>query len=418
MFSIIGGDGKEYGPVTVDQLRTWLANNRANLDTQARRVGTNDWLPLRAFPEFGAAGVVISPTGESITSPPERIVFTGVWGEYFRIWIVNLLLTIVTFGIYAAWAKVRKRRYFSANTRLFGHAFEYLGDPLKIFYGNLIVGAAFALYVGLGLISPLVQLPVTLLFAIAVPWFIVRALAFNARNTAWRGLRFNFTGRYGESAAAYLLWPLLVPLTLGLIFPLVAKKQKEFIVNRHAYGTTPFTFSGETGAFYKIYGKALLFFLPIIGGYIALVVMLVIQAVGARESGGQPAEGIPPEYAGMLGLSIIVAVPLAFIGAVYLRARLFNYVWNHTTLAGNHFSAAMRARNLLWLHFVHSLLTLVTFGLMHPWAAVRMVKYQLGCLEVRPAGNLDTFVAASQPPIGALGEVANDFFDFDIGFGL
>ncbi len=50
--------------------------------------------------------------------------FTGTAEEYFKIWIVNVGLTIVTFGIYSAWAKARKKRYLYGNTRLRGTAFE------------------------------------------------------------------------------------------------------------------------------------------------------------------------------------------------------------------------------------------------------------------------------------------------------
>jgi len=46
MFSIMGGDGKEYGPVTVDQVKRWLAEGRANLDTQVRLVGEEQWRRL------------------------------------------------------------------------------------------------------------------------------------------------------------------------------------------------------------------------------------------------------------------------------------------------------------------------------------------------------------------------------------
>jgi hypothetical protein len=44
--------------------------------------------------------------------------FTGRAGEFFKIWIVNVLLTIVTLGIYSAWAKVRTTGYFYSHTRL------------------------------------------------------------------------------------------------------------------------------------------------------------------------------------------------------------------------------------------------------------------------------------------------------------
>lgn len=64
MFTIIGGDGKEYGPATVEQIRTWIGDGRANLDTQARRTGEDQWRRLGDFPEF-------SSTGE--TQPPPTI---------------------------------------------------------------------------------------------------------------------------------------------------------------------------------------------------------------------------------------------------------------------------------------------------------------------------------------------------------
>ena len=432
MFSIIGADGKEYGPVTAAQIKQWMAENRLTPDMQAKPVGETDWRRLGDLPEFaaplppttgagappppiepGAPAAAASPLA-SESGKPEAIVFTGEWTEYFKIWIVNVLLTIVTLGIYAAWAKVRKRRYFYANTQLFGHTFEYLADPVKILYGNLIVAAVFLLNALLGGISPLLQLPFLIVFAIGIPWFIVRAFAFNARNTAWRGLRFNFSGRYGEAALVFLVWPLLIPLTLGFIFPFVAKKQKEFIVNRHAYGTSPFSFAGQTADFYKIYGIAALFFLPLVAIYFAFIAMMVAAAARA---GGQPPQ--PNLQAiGSLGVFFLVAIPFAIVGVFYFRSRMFNYVWNNTTLAGNQFIASMRARDLFGIHFVNSIVTALTIGLMHPWAAVRMYKYQTDSIQVVPAGNVDAFVAAAEPPVSAIGEAANDFFDFDLGFGV
>jgi uncharacterized RDD family membrane protein YckC len=55
MFTIIGGDGKEYGPVTVEQIRTWIASGRANLDTQAKALGTDEWRRVGDFAEFAPA---------------------------------------------------------------------------------------------------------------------------------------------------------------------------------------------------------------------------------------------------------------------------------------------------------------------------------------------------------------------------
>jgi hypothetical protein len=52
MYKIIGADGKEYGPITAEQVRQWVAEGRANANTQARLDGATDWQPLSAFPEF------------------------------------------------------------------------------------------------------------------------------------------------------------------------------------------------------------------------------------------------------------------------------------------------------------------------------------------------------------------------------
>ena len=72
----------------------------------------------------------------NITSPsggqPLSFQFTGSGFEYFKIWIVNLCLTVITLGIYSAWAKVRRNRYFYGNTQLAGDAFEYLANPISI----------------------------------------------------------------------------------------------------------------------------------------------------------------------------------------------------------------------------------------------------------------------------------------------
>ena len=88
----------------------------------------------------GAAGNVAGPEKR------HPVEFTAHAGEYFRIWIVNLALTIVTLGIYSAWAKVRKRRYFYGHTRIDGEAFEYRANPLAILKGRLIAVAAIAVF--------------------------------------------------------------------------------------------------------------------------------------------------------------------------------------------------------------------------------------------------------------------------------
>ena len=81
-------------------------------------------------------------------------MFKGRAGEYFGIWIVNVLLSILTLGIYSAWAKVRRVRYFYGNMYLDGHNFEYHAKPRQILIGRLIVVGVLIGYQVLIAISP------------------------------------------------------------------------------------------------------------------------------------------------------------------------------------------------------------------------------------------------------------------------
>ncbi len=55
MYKIIGGDGREYGPVSVAQILQWIAQNRAAAQTLIQPEGAADWVPLGSLPEFAAA---------------------------------------------------------------------------------------------------------------------------------------------------------------------------------------------------------------------------------------------------------------------------------------------------------------------------------------------------------------------------
>ena len=145
------------------------------------------------------------PGGDALpTVERHKPEFSGKAGEYFGIWFVNLLLSIVTLGIYSAWAKVRTERYFYGHTRLAGASFEYLASPIAILKGRLI---AYAFVITLGLaarfsIGLYIGLFV-LLFAL-MPMIVVWSLRFRARNSAWRGVNFRFDGTEGAAYGPFM----------------------------------------------------------------------------------------------------------------------------------------------------------------------------------------------------------------------
>ena len=125
----------------------------------------------------------------------ERVVrpqFTASAGEYFRIWIVNLLFTLLTLGIYSAWAKVRKRRYLYGSTRLDGASFDYFASPKAVLKGRILAAIVIAVYAVTTELYPVSHYGFWAAGLILLPWLAVSAYAFNARNSRWRALRFDF----------------------------------------------------------------------------------------------------------------------------------------------------------------------------------------------------------------------------------
>ena len=112
---------------------------------------------------------------QSITLP---FRFTGNTREYFGIWIMNILFTILTLGIYSAWAKVRTNRYFYGNTLLDDAPFDYLANPIAILKGWAIAIAVFAVYSAFTHFIPASQVLFMLILFLLLPWLVVRSLAF------------------------------------------------------------------------------------------------------------------------------------------------------------------------------------------------------------------------------------------------
>jgi len=156
----------------------------------------NESIALEGAPGFSASA---AHTVSRVHLPFE---FRGNGGEYFRIWIVNLLLTIVTLGIYSAWAKVRRLRYFYGNTYLDGHSFEFHGRPLAILKGRLIVFAAYLVFAFSAQLKPAIAFVMIPLAIFGVPWIIMKSRLFQTRMTSYRNIRFNFHGTYGEALGA------------------------------------------------------------------------------------------------------------------------------------------------------------------------------------------------------------------------
>jgi uncharacterized membrane protein YjgN (DUF898 family) len=199
------------------------------------------------------------------------VIFEGKTSEYFGVWIVNLLLSIVTLGIYSAWAKVRRKKYFYNNTLIDNVGFDYHAKPISILKGRLI---AVALLV-VAAINPILQSLVFLLIFIALPWLVVRGSIFNSRNSSHRSLRFDFVGTVGKAVRVFIGLPLLTIITFGLAAPYAAHEKNQFLMNNHRFGLSQFDMERVVKGFYKVY--TILFIVPLIG-ILAAVAIPAYQA--------------------------------------------------------------------------------------------------------------------------------------------
>ena len=104
MYKIIGGDQKEYGPVTADQLRQWIAEGRVNAQTLVQAEGQTGWQPLSSIPEFATllAATPLAPSAPAIVVPTTSNAASQVRGAATGLLIVGILCAITAlFGMVA-----------------------------------------------------------------------------------------------------------------------------------------------------------------------------------------------------------------------------------------------------------------------------------------------------------------------------
>jgi uncharacterized membrane protein YjgN (DUF898 family) len=345
--------------------------------------------------------------GSAAAANGERVVrpeFTGSAGEYFRIWIVNLFFTLITLGIYSAWAKVRKKRYFYGSTRLDGDSFDYFASPKTILKGRIVAVVVFVAYAFAVELYPASTYAFWAAFLLVLPWLVMRSLTFNARNSAYRGLRFDFSATPGEAVRVYVGMPLVVGLTLGLAFPWFMARQKAFILAHHALGTTRFGCDVSAREFFGIY----------ILGFIILLA-LVVPAAGLMAVA--VASQVLPESVAWIGFVIPAILMYAAYAVVYafIQARTTNLLWNGAHCPGIRFSCTLAAAKLARLYIGNVVAIAATAGLLIPWAVVRTQRYRVENLAMHVQDEAPHEANPSLDRVGATGQELGDIFNLDLG---
>jgi uncharacterized membrane protein YjgN (DUF898 family) len=387
--------------------------------------------------ETMASGVYLPEIGEVAEQPAanaRHLQFHGKAGDYFRIWIVNVALSLVTLGIYSAWATVRTRRYMYSNTYLAGTPFDYLARPLPILKGRLLTALIFGAYALGGQFFKPAQAIAALVIAAFMPWMIVKSLMFRARYSSWRGLRFYFTddymGAYKWYLGVYFLMgvPFIV-LTISTLaghpvfgfllaflgftglYPWIKGNQQRWMVENHHFGGKTFRFDGDIGRYYAIYGLSLLIGLAWLfptGGLVAAVFPFFKEQMASRPK-------VPP-----LGfiLGVYACMVPFYLGVwTFIHTRMTNMLYNQTQLGTYRFRSTLAYWPMFGIYLTNGLAVLCTIGLAMPWARIRLARYRAAHLEIVGGGDLNDFVrdALAHGDIGATATEMDSLLGIDIG---
>lgn len=374
-------------------------------------------------------------SGESPDAAAGQLRFTGSGSEYFRIWAVNLGLTIVTLGVFSAWAKVRRLRYFYGNTQLAGSSFDFHGSPAAILRGRIVALIALIIYSKGPVISLTLYYAVAATIFFGLPWLFWRSMCFRLGNSSYRGVRFQFAGTLKQSYALFIPALLLVfvpqvalvgatqnlgvmPPAVAIVFGLISLSYlflvpvfyhylKSYQHGGAQFGQARFQYSGTLSGIARIFAVVLALYVSV------FLVIGVLAGVAAGVATRLPSGAtLPGVLAVVIPLIAVLLILVLTVLASYFIARTQRLVWSHTRIAGVAFENTTRFRALFKIELVNFILTLITLGLFRPFAVVRRTRYLVEANTWR--GDPDAFTAAPVDARGAVGAEAMEMFGFDI----
>lgn len=363
------------------------------------------------------------------------IEFRGEGSDYFRIWIVNLFLTIITLGIYSAWATVRTRRYLYTHTYLDTFNFDYLGEPKAILRARIVAVALLSIIIFTQNINPFVGSIVFLVGLILYPWIINRAWNFQLRNTEYRNLRFEF--KISNNKVYLLQLPILIPfialvlyvwwyvssnnlsqenfgdtvnndrVASAIIFAIVFSIPLFFMATRYAtkrhltrsssYGVHPFSCDLKV--------KKMLSYL--VFSVILLLVPFVLSSLFVLSLDyNKSTENF---------LLSMLFITIAQFATAFYHVKTQNYWINTTYLSDLKLKANLEVLPYFYIVVTNLLFNILTLGIYYSFSVIRRHRYIVSHIAVI-AEDLDHYKGNVFNETRALGEELTDVFGIEIGF--
>ena len=388
---------------------------------------------------------------------PELLAFEfhGKGVEFFKIWIVNLSLSIVTLGIFSAWAKVRTQRYFYSNTRLDGHSFTYLADPVKILKGRFIAFGFLLIYSLAWNFYPDAGMLLLVVGVLLLPAILVAATRFKMRNSSYRNLRFGFNSRFSDAYQLFALPMIIVLLLTGIgyavlqfidldtlmnsaqplddeaqqgisisaeqliptlfylillpFIPYLDYLKSHFLLDNSHYGNADGGLKTSIGSFYEVYLMSLLVMIVALTIGISLLIGIFSLISFAEIDSKNNLISL------VAGISAVISIyGMMFFAAGFFHARRTNLIYGNGSFGDAQLVSNLKFLPVSWIFISNTLAIITSLGLLIPWSRIRMARYVAGVTQL-VTSDLALITAVSSAHQSALGEGVVDAFDLDIG---
>ncbi len=344
--------------------------------------------------------------------------FEGTWREFAPIAFTNLLLTIVTLGIYRFWATARERRYLWSRSRFVDERLEWAGTGMELFIGFLIVLGLFAL--PFFLLSFVTQALIlrghdALAVALTVLAFVFifylggvarfRALRYRLSRTRWRGIRGGSDDPGLKYGLSYMWKTMVGYLPAGLMIPWSMTNLWNERFNEMSFGPWKFQAYADPG---EVFTRFLLFYLAPFVLFIGGVLFAAMGAGLGYGLGGDAGAALGGGL-GVLGLVLFFYLGLGLI-AVAFYAKFYRVVVGATQLHDLRFSFNASTKEWVKLLLGDVGLVIVTLGIGMIFLSYRHWKFFITHMEASGEIVLDD-LTQSTTKTASHGEGLLDAFD-------
>ncbi len=309
------------------------------------------------------------------------IKYVGKGAEFAIIYFKNIILTILTLGLYYPWAKVEILKYHYQSTALDNSRFSFNGTGKEVFRGFIKVYIILISLYGFLFYSMQTQNEVLMFSAIGifylflllvVPFAIHGAVRYRSSRSSWRGIHFKYLGDRVEFFWLYIKGVLLTLVTIGIYGAWFQVDIRKYIFSHLRFGNLSFDFRGDGGRLFWINLKMILLMYPTLGIY-----------------------------------------------SFWYYKNLWKFYAENTTITQDgktiNFKLKVEAGDVFELVVVNFFLILFTLGIATPWVAVRTLKFFFRFLKIEGEFNTDTIQQTEYDDYDdAAGDDALDFFDIDL----